>query len=206
MKNDFNNWNAIDLSDRESRLPTKPGVYAVVDGSNGELCYIGKSKNLRERWKGDRHHRYPQASALGWPRLLYLEVPEYAIHGLETKLIQSYKTTWNNTAVPGAKPRVTAPDPAGFSLFEFIFTRPIAILLALFVIAMIVLGGDEKYATVNTPEGQWLLLKDEYGKVLYELPHSSTVKVLGPVESDGYMRVKTELGDIGYVSADYLAF
>ncbi|MBD2593739.1 excinuclease ABC subunit C [Nostoc spongiaeforme FACHB-130] len=48
----------IALRSREL-LPEQPGIYYVVDESN-VIWYVGKAKNLHNRWLGDNHHRLDQ--------------------------------------------------------------------------------------------------------------------------------------------------
>jgi hypothetical protein len=51
-------WQYVSLSNRE-RLPNASGVYVVVDAQNF-VWYVGQAKDLRIRWSGRNHHRYPQ--------------------------------------------------------------------------------------------------------------------------------------------------
>lgn len=193
MKVNFNKWKSLDLDDRDS-LPYAAGVYAVVDAADNELCYIGKSKNLNERWYGKRHHRYPQARALGWPKLLYLEMPEHKIHSYEEELIAAYETTWNNTKVPEAKKELP--------ILDWLFY----LLVGALIIWGVLTGQSNNYATISTPAGQELRLKDQYGAVIESVPYGASVKVVGPVEADGYRPVETDSGQRGYMKDEYLDF
>ena len=92
-------WPSIPLSQR-SRLPDKPGLYAVR--FLGLTWYVGKAReqSIRDRWQG--HHRYPQAKRLPWCRIAYCVMHKREIDAAEKRLIGITKRpwTWNNTRVP----------------------------------------------------------------------------------------------------------
>lgn len=51
-------WKHFPLNER-SRLPLCSGIYVVAD-INDFVWYVGQATNLRIRWTGKTHHRYPQ--------------------------------------------------------------------------------------------------------------------------------------------------
>lgn len=55
---EWQGWENVTFLDR-NQLPAKSGIYVVVD-SESFVWYVGKAKNLQNRWLGRGHHRYPQ--------------------------------------------------------------------------------------------------------------------------------------------------
>lgn len=47
------------LFTQRSRLPVSSGIYVVADANN-KVWYVGKAQNIKSRWAGKTHHRYPQ--------------------------------------------------------------------------------------------------------------------------------------------------
>ena len=90
-------WSSVRLRDR-SRLPAKPGLYAVR--SMGKTFYIGRSVNLQDRWQGDSHHRFYMARLLPGVRLRYCVLSRAEIDSQEEDLIVKVKPPWNYTSVP----------------------------------------------------------------------------------------------------------
>lgn len=38
-------------------LPDRPGIYFLVDARYQQVCYVGRTKNLRDRWHSGTHHK-----------------------------------------------------------------------------------------------------------------------------------------------------
>lgn len=55
---EWKDWQHLPLKER-SRLPSCSGIYVVADTKNF-VWYVGQATNLRTRWAGKGHHRYPQ--------------------------------------------------------------------------------------------------------------------------------------------------
>lgn len=55
--------------DATAGFPAQPGIYFAID-AHGIVQYIGKSKDVRGRWKS--HHRYEQLAAIGGIKIVYL--------------------------------------------------------------------------------------------------------------------------------------
>lgn len=55
---EWQGWENVTFLER-NQLPAKPGIYVVVDSENF-VWYVGKARNLQNRWLGRGHHRYPQ--------------------------------------------------------------------------------------------------------------------------------------------------
>ena len=90
-------WESLPLEER-SKLPAKPGVYAVM--RHRKIYYIGFSSNLNQRWRGKGHHRFIQADKLRNPRLHYLLLPKDQVRAVEKLLIAQYKPRWNYSKIP----------------------------------------------------------------------------------------------------------
>lgn len=123
---EISKWKTCLLKDRKTKLPSKPGLYAVLDRRR-QILYIGKSRNLLQRWSSG-HHRYVQASKLRNCRLAYVTVRESLIHELEQYLIKQHKPIWNNTSVPVGKPGMFGKL---FSWKELIIVSVISIAVGL---------------------------------------------------------------------------
>ncbi|HEY9831472.1 MAG TPA: GIY-YIG nuclease family protein [Stenomitos sp.] len=57
---EWKEWSYLPLTQRD-QLPNHPGIYVITDLSE-QVWYVGKSANLKNRWRGKGHHRYPQLS------------------------------------------------------------------------------------------------------------------------------------------------
>lgn len=81
-------------------LPEKPGIYYVVDELS-IIWYIGKAKNLRNRWAGDAHHRFEQLKRQRKKQfLLYYEIiPESQLDSIERQRIEKYDPHLNGSRV-----------------------------------------------------------------------------------------------------------
>lgn len=79
----------IPLKER-SRLPRKPGIYWVMSG--GQVIYVGKANNLRDRWSGTKHEQYYPAMRHRNPRIKYRLVPKYRLRFEEAKDIQRFRS------------------------------------------------------------------------------------------------------------------
>jgi hypothetical protein len=55
---DWKNWQSLPLNQR-SHLPGCSAIYVVAD-TDDFVWYVGQATNLKNRWIGKRHHRYPQ--------------------------------------------------------------------------------------------------------------------------------------------------
>ncbi|MGB6297806.1 MAG: GIY-YIG nuclease family protein [Rivularia sp. (in: cyanobacteria)] len=55
---EWKSWSNV-LFIQRSRLPIESGIYVVADANN-KVWYVGKAQNIKSRWAGKTHHRYPQ--------------------------------------------------------------------------------------------------------------------------------------------------
>ena len=77
-------------------LPPDAGVYYIT--ALWIVLYVGKAKNLRNRWK-PAHHRYQQFKLLHpFGRLHYKILTGTQIHDYEKSEIQRFRPAWNDTA------------------------------------------------------------------------------------------------------------
>ena len=88
-------------------LPRSPGIYFVLDKTKQIIYYIGKAKNLQERWAGKGHHRYRQFAHKGLDKiyLCYLEASESELDTLEKNYINQFNPLQNDTRVKKYLPK-----------------------------------------------------------------------------------------------------
>jgi hypothetical protein len=90
--------------DDKITLPSSPGIYFVIDGAR--LLYVGKSKDLKGRWRG--HHRHKQIDAIAdYPEIAFLEVAGESLLWVERDLINRFRPLLNDTRMDAPK------DPTG---------------------------------------------------------------------------------------------
>lgn len=90
-------WESISFS-RRSKLPDRPGVYAIC--VLNQIYYIGKAKSLKQRWRGTQHHRYHVAMLVPFSYLRYTTVRQSDLSGCENHLIHEIDPPWNYTPDP----------------------------------------------------------------------------------------------------------
>ncbi|WP_055077504.1 endonuclease [Pseudanabaena sp. 'Roaring Creek'] len=77
-------------------LPKHAGVYYIT--ALWIVLYVGKTKNLRNRWKND-HHRYQQFRILHpFGRIHYKVLAMEQIDAYEKSEISRFRPKWNGTA------------------------------------------------------------------------------------------------------------
>lgn len=155
-------WDKCLLEDRSQCLPSRPGLYAVLD-RRGHAHYVGKSINLKSRWAGYSHHRCEQAEReLNDPRLAWVVLPKGAIHDLETQLIRYYKArgqaNWNNT---------TVPDYTPIPFWQRLLNLPLWGWGAIAVGALLLFSDEPQTELVN--------VYDDSGQLVYRLPSYANV-------------------------------
>lgn len=76
-------------------LPKVSGIYKVLNGE-GEVIYVGQSKNIYHRWNNG-HHKLPKIliecgtnAYIDW-----VEVPEWLLNRVENSTISFYKPKLN---------------------------------------------------------------------------------------------------------------
>jgi hypothetical protein len=58
MIDEWKDWASLSLPER-SQLPSEPGIYVIADAQES-VWYVGQAADLKSRWSGKSHHRYPQ--------------------------------------------------------------------------------------------------------------------------------------------------
>ena len=83
---------------RLKELPQDAGVYYIT--ALWIVFYVGKAKNLRNRWK-PAHHRYQQFELLHpFGRLHYRVLSINQLHAYEKAEIAKFCPVWNRTSRP----------------------------------------------------------------------------------------------------------
>ena len=85
------------LLSQRREFPACSAVYLVV-GEDQEVFYIGRTVNLRQRWKN--HHKYSLFIAINRVRLAWLEISDlYLLPPIEEALIRHFKPPHNTARV-----------------------------------------------------------------------------------------------------------
>ena len=103
---EWKNWQHVQLSDRES-LPSCSGIYVVAD-FNEAVWYVGKATDLRKRWIGRGHHRYPQlirSNRRNEYRIYWYCVPVELLSAQELNYINLFKPELNGCKVKSYIPK-----------------------------------------------------------------------------------------------------
>ena len=81
----------------KNRLPEYAGIYFAID-SLSTIQYIGRSVNIRDRWRG--HHRCNQLESMSGVKIAYLliDAPELLDH-IESALIEYFDPPLNNARI-----------------------------------------------------------------------------------------------------------
>ncbi len=89
-------------------LPDYSGIYYVLD-ENNNVWYIGKAKNIRQRWQGKAHHRIYQLEAQKRKHftIYYEQVSETQLDNIEKQRIEKYHPHLNASSVKTKKVRPT---------------------------------------------------------------------------------------------------
>jgi hypothetical protein len=99
-------WPHVHFSDRAS-LPSSSGIYAVTDW-NGLVWYVGQAIDLRKRWIGRGHHRYPQlirSHRKNDYKIYWLNVPVELLNAEESYYINLFKPELNGCKVKSYVPK-----------------------------------------------------------------------------------------------------
>jgi len=83
----------VALEDKDS-LPNEPCVYLVLD-KRGSVLYVGKSENLRQKWRS--YHKFEALSRLEDIRISYLKVEPDLLTRIENALIKAFSPPLNLT-------------------------------------------------------------------------------------------------------------
>lgn len=89
------------LFSKRHRLPSISGIYVIADANNC-VWYVGQATNLKSRWAGRTHHRYPQlirSNRKLCHRIYWQEVPMNSLDEFERYYIDLFKPTLNGYKV-----------------------------------------------------------------------------------------------------------
>jgi GIY-YIG catalytic domain len=97
---EWKNWQQVRFSERRY-LPSCSGIYVVTD-ANGYVWYVGQATNLKNRWLGRGHHRYPQlirSHRKNDYNIYWLSVPIEQLNAQEQYYIELLKPELNGCKV-----------------------------------------------------------------------------------------------------------
>lgn len=91
---------------QRGQLPENSGIYFVFDKFD-HLLYIGRTKNLKNRWAGSTHHRYKQYARKGLDKVFirYILIPILDLSSLERNYIDIFKPLHNDSKVTQSAPK-----------------------------------------------------------------------------------------------------
>ncbi len=82
------------------QLPQISGVYKVLD-DNGQVIYIGQSKNIYKRWKNGHHKLAEIIGQYGTNIYIeWVEVPEWLLNRVENTAVSFYQPKLNSKTPP----------------------------------------------------------------------------------------------------------
>ncbi|MGB6300604.1 MAG: GIY-YIG nuclease family protein [Rivularia sp. (in: cyanobacteria)] len=99
-------WSSVAFTERRY-LPFEPGIYAVID-INHCVWYVGQAINIKARWAGKSHHRYPQLSRSNKKRqyrIYWKEISAARLMELERYYIELFKPELNGCKVKKYLPK-----------------------------------------------------------------------------------------------------
>ncbi|NJL98532.1 MAG: hypothetical protein HC924_06785 [Synechococcaceae cyanobacterium SM2_3_2] len=127
MTDEWKDWNSLPFPERD-RLPSAAGIYLVADAKD-IVWYIGKAANLKARWVGRTHHRYPELNRSHSRRNYRVHWQLYSTKELdkvERTLIKVHQPILNDSKVkayslgkPQLKCEAFPPHPEG----DYVFFR-----------------------------------------------------------------------------------
>ena len=88
-------------------LPERSGIYVIADANNC-VWYVGQATNLKSRWAGKAHHRYPQLIRSNRKlshRIYWQEVPTLCLDEKEKYYIDLFQPELNGCKVKKYLPK-----------------------------------------------------------------------------------------------------
>lgn len=83
----------------KSALPKCSGIYFAID-AEGKVQYIGRSKNINQRWASSGHHRYERLVLVAGIRIAWMEICESSLlPEIESALIEWFCPPLNRLVV-----------------------------------------------------------------------------------------------------------
>jgi hypothetical protein len=103
---EWKNWQYVPFPERKN-LPSCSGIYVVAD-LNGFVWYVGQAVDIKNRWMGRGHHRYPQlirSHRKNEYRIYWLSVPAEQLSTQEQYYINCFKPELNGHKVKSYVPK-----------------------------------------------------------------------------------------------------
>lgn len=102
----WKDWQNVSFSERH-RMPSYSGIHLIADANNC-VWYTGQAGNLRDRWAGKGHHRYPQlirSSRKLCHRIYWKQVQANCLDEQEQYYIDLFKPELNGCKVKKYLPK-----------------------------------------------------------------------------------------------------
>jgi len=181
---EWKTWQNIPFEER-GLLPSSAGIYVVVDANN-LVWYVGQSVDIRKRWFGKNHHRYPQlirANRRLRYKIYWQSCPINQLNEKEIFYINLFKPELNYGKVKAYLPKPKAVNYEINRLFK-VLNNPTII----FPIIRSVLIGE-----YNNEEGiQCILTIISLND--YNLLYKSTAKAYSPDVRNAWIEIETYCG------------
>lgn len=103
---EWKGWSNV-LFTQRSRLPVESGIYIVAD-VNEKVWYVGKAQNIKSRWAGKTHHRYPQlirSNRKLCHRIYWQQVPSSDLDAQEKYYVDLFQPELNGCKVKKYLPK-----------------------------------------------------------------------------------------------------
>ena len=103
---EWKDWLSVAFTERYC-LPSCSGIYVIVD-ANDYVWYVGQAANIKARWAGKTHHRYPQLIRSNKKRSYRIYWKELSVDLLTEKekyYIQMFKPELNGCKVKKYLPK-----------------------------------------------------------------------------------------------------
>ncbi len=124
---EWQTWDSVPFDEREC-LPETSGICFVVD-SRDQVWYVGKATNLKSRWVGRNHHRFPELSRSHSRRRYRIHwhcCPSTHLDKLEKEWIKRYNPILNESKVKTyslGKPQLKCEITTADGQKDFVFFR-----------------------------------------------------------------------------------
>ncbi len=184
LDSEWRSWQSVPFGEREL-LPSASGIYVVAD-SNNCLWYVGQAVDIRKRWLGRNHHRYPQLIRTNKRlshRVYWQLFPINQLNEKECFYINSFKPELNRGKVKSYLPKPKSVDYEIKRLFK-VLNNP----TMLFPVIRSVILGEYK----NEEGIQCILTVISLND--YDLLCDSTAKRYSPDVRKAWVEIETYCG------------
>jgi len=128
---EWKDWSNVPLAQRE-QLPTYPGIYVITDLEE-QVYYVGKSANLKNRWRGKGHHRYRQLNRSNKKKSFQIYWKSFSLEQLNEKerhYISLFSPHLNGTKVKSYIRRQVQPTKELKRIFQVLNRKTMLFPLA----------------------------------------------------------------------------